>query len=145
MTVFDAFPQIDYTYLVVSRGEVYGNRVISEIERRGIFKLRSGMTQASSQETRGSGATLHIHPDDKVALIRFTLDHSTLDGRDVLAEDDTDLAASGDEIVGNGIRYASIDYSIIGMTEGRNFETNEIEHYTLTLERANYAGQNEND
>jgi len=112
MTVFDAFKQITYTYLVVSRGEVYGNRILSETDHLGVFKIRSGMTAVNGRETRESSATLHIHPED---------------------------IANGDEIVGNGIRYAGKDYAIVGMTEGRNFDTNEIEHYTATLERTDYA------
>lgn len=114
MTVFDAFEQTTYTYLIVSRGETYGNRIESETALMGVFKLRAGMTSANNQETRESSATLHIHPED---------------------------VAEGDEIVGNGIRYDGKDCAIVGMTEGRNFDTNEIEHYTLTLKRTEYAGQ----
>ena len=118
MTVFDAFKQVTYTYLVISRGETLGNRIVSESDHLGVFKLRSGMTQVMNQETRDSSATLHVHPED---------------------------IADGDEIVGNGVRYAGKEYSITGMTEGRNFDTNEIEHYTLTLGRAGYVSSSQED
>ena len=116
MTVFESFEQITYTYLVLSRGEVYGNRIVSETDHQGVFKLRSGMNSMNNQETRESSATLHIHPED---------------------------IADGDEIVGNGIRYAGKDYSITGFTEGRNFDTNDVEHYRLTLERTENVDQSE--
>jgi len=112
MTVFDAFQQVPYQYLEIDRGGVYGNRILSETARMGVFKVRSGMTTVNNQETRESSATLHIHPED---------------------------VAENDEIVGNGIRYAGKDYAILGITQGRNFDTNAIEHYTLTLERTDYA------
>ena len=118
MTVFEAFEQITYTYLEVSRGETYGNRITKETDHLGVFKLRSGMTQSNNMETRESSATLHIHPED---------------------------AVGGGEIVGNGIRYDGKDYKIVGVTEGRNFATNEIEHYTLTLERAEYVSESATD
>jgi hypothetical protein len=114
MTVFDVFRQVPYTYLVVSRGEVYGNRIVSETQLKGVFKLRSGMTQAANQETRESSATLHVHPEG------FSPD---------------------DEIVGNGVRVGGLDYQVIGRADGRNFETGKTEHLTLTLQRAEYESQ----
>lgn len=111
-TVFDAFSEVDMTYLTVKRGQVRGNEIIAEKTIRGIFKVREGMI-AGSQEVRQSTATVHAHPED---------------------------FAEGDEIVGNGIRYDGKEYAIIGMTEGRNFETNQVEHIKLTLERQNYVG-----
>lgn len=111
-TVFTAFKQVTYTYLTVSRGQTKGNKITNQVDRLGVFKLRSGMNQTNNQETHESSATLHVHPED----------FSNTEG-----------------IVGNGVRYDGKDYKIIGMTEGRNFETNVVEHYTLTLERAEYA------
>jgi hypothetical protein len=115
-TVFEAFREIDYSYLEISRGEVYGNRILNETPLRGVFKLRSGMTQVNNQETRESSATLHVHPEDF-------------------------KSATSEEIVGNGVRYDGKDYTIIGMTEGRNFGTGTTEHLTFTLERAEYVSQ----
>lgn len=108
MDVFSLFTQTPFTYLKISRGEVYGNQVEEEKELIGVFKLRSGMTQSNNQENRESSATLHAHPED------FT---------------------AGEEIVGNGIRYDGKDYDILGATEGKNFHTGVVEHIRLTLGR----------
>ena len=112
MTVFDAFKQIDYDYLTISRGNVYGNRIVESTPLRGIFKLRSGMTQDDNRELSQSDATLHAHPEDFVDV---------------------------DEIVGNGVSYDGESYQIVGVTAGKNFETNLVEHLTFTLEKANYV------
>lgn len=117
MTVFDAFKETTFTYLTISRGEVYGNRIVAEKPLRGIVKIREGMISQANQETRKSNSTVHVHPEDFFRLTR-------------------------EQVIGNGIRYGGADYSIIGVTEGRNFDTNQVEHLTLTLERAEYAGDN---
>lgn len=117
-TVFDLFREVEMEFLTISRGDVYGNRIIDEKPIMGIFKDKSGMNSMANQETRESNATVHVHPED------FTDDIP--------------------EIVGNGIRYKGKEYSIIGATEGRNFDTNEVEHIKLTLERANYVCECEN-
>ena len=113
MTVFDAFQEVDMTYLTVSRGQVYGHRVLFERPIRGIFKDRDGAT-FGSQEDRVSTATVHVRPED------FTENERP-------------------NIVGNGIRYNGVEYAIIGLTEGRNFDNNEVEHLKLTLERQEYV------
>ncbi len=112
MTVFDAFGQTPYTFLEVSRGEVYGNKILSQTELQGVFKMRAGMIVSNNQERRQSSATLHVHPEDYE-------DYSN--------------------IVGNGIRRNGVDYAIIGVTEGRNFDNNVVEHLTFTLERSDYV------
>ena len=117
MTVFDMFVEVPFEYLTISRGEVYGNRIIGQKTLRGIVKIKEGMISQGNQETRKSNNTVHVHPEDFVGL-------------------------TCEQIIGNGIRYNNADYSIIGVTEGRNFDTNEIEHLTLTLERAEYVGNN---
>ena len=43
------------------------------------------------------------------------------------------------DAVGNGIRINHKTYTIIAMSEGKNFDTNEVEHLKLTLERASYG------
>ena len=119
MTVFDMFVEVPFEYLTISRGEVYGNRIIGQKTLRGIVKIKEGMISQGNQEIRKSNNTVHVHPEDFVGL-------------------------TCEQIIGNGIRYNNADYSIIGVTEGRNFDTNEIEHLTLTLERAEYVGDNQN-
>lgn len=112
MTVFDAFKQVEYTYLEISRGEVYGNRIISEKKLMGVFKDREGMTSSNNQEAYQSSATLHAKPQDYQSVA---------------------------EVVGNGIRVNGRDYTITGVTSGMNFSDGVLEHYTFTLERASYA------
>lgn len=107
-TVFDVFREVGLTYLALNRARVYGNLIDQEKPIRGIFKVRSGMNTTNGLEAKDSSATAHVHPED----------FEDIDG-----------------IVGNGIRYNGVDYEIVGLTEGRNFNNNEVEHYTLTLNR----------
>lgn len=111
VTVFDVFEEIDYEYLVVSRGNVYGNTITSSATHKGVFKLRSGMIQGD-MELSESAATLHAH-----------------------SEDYPDLSG----IVGNGVRVNGVDYQITGMTLGTNFDNGKHEHLTFTLGAADYA------
>ena len=112
-TVFDVFFEQEFEYLTISRGEVYGNRITGRKTIKGIFKERDNM-DIGDREVPLSLATVHVHPGDF---------------------EDTS------EIVGNGIRYNGKDYAIVKITEGRNFENNVVEHLTLTLERAEYVGE----
>lgn len=107
-TVFDVFREVPLTYLDLKRARVFGNLIGSTKNITGIFKVRSGMTTTNGLEAANSSATAHVHPQD----------FESIDG-----------------IVGNGIRYNGVDYEIVGLTEGRNFATNAVEHYTLTLNR----------
>ncbi len=70
-TVFDMFDASDYSFLEISRGGVYGNRIVSETTAEGIFKLRGGMVSSNNQETRDSDATLHIKPDEPFVSSEF--------------------------------------------------------------------------
>lgn len=117
-TVFDMFKEVPFIYLTISRGEVYGNRITDQKTLKGVVKIKEGMISQTNQETRRSNNTVHVHPEDFANLTR-------------------------EQIIGNGIRYNGADYSIIGVTEGRNFDTNKIEHLTLTLDRADFTGENE--
>ena len=117
-TVFDVFREVPMTYLTLQRGAVYGNLIEAEKDIVGIFKVRSGMNTTNGLEAKDSSATAHVHPDD----------FDIIDG-----------------IIGNGIRYNDVDYEIVGLTEGRNFATNEVEHYTLTLNRLTASDMAEND
>ena len=112
MTVFDLFQEVPYEFLVVSRGEVYGNRITERHNSTGVFKLRNEMVQTNNQELRQSAATLHIHPDEP-------------------------FITSVD--VGQGISCQGQDYEIIGQTGGDNYDTGEREHYTLRLQNTSYA------
>lgn len=115
-TVFDVFEEVPYQFLEVARGGVYGNRITAVHNATGVFKLRNEMVQVNNQELRQSAATLHVHPNE-----------SFLTGSDV----------------GKGIRVEGQDYEIIGQTGGRNFDTGELEHYTLTLQNTDYSDYTE--
>lgn len=107
-SVFDVFKQVSMEYLVLGRGKVYGDLTEDTKTIQGIFKVRSGMNTSGGIEAKDSSATVHVHPEDFTTL---------------------------DNIIGNGIKYDGITYEIVGLTEGRNFATNQVEHITLTLNR----------
>ena len=110
-TVFDAFKTETFEYLELSRGIVYGNVITASRTVTGIFKERNGMTSTGGAEAETSSATAHVRPEDFEGL-------------------------QASDLVGNGIRRQGVVYSIIGSTEGRNFENGNPEHWTLTLEWA---------
>lgn len=111
-TVFDVFEETPYQFLEISRGGVYGNVISETYSATGVFKLRNDMIQVNNQELRQSAATLHVHPTE-----------TFLTGNDV----------------GQGVRVEGQDYEIIGETAGRNFDTGELEHYTLSLQRSDFS------
>ena len=108
-TVFDLFTSDSYEYLQVERGTVDGNKITKTVSHQGVFKLRSGMVQGD-REVEKSNATLHVHPEDYEGI-------------------------SPDELVGNGIRYNGENYRITGVTEGKDFDTGEVEFYRFTLNK----------
>lgn len=112
MSVFDEFINTPYTFLVISRGGVYGNIIQSSHNANGVFKLRSGMVMVNNQESRQSDATLHIKPDEPFLP---------------------------NQLVGHGIRAEGKDYEIIGVTGGDDFDAGVREHYRLTLQVADYS------
>lgn len=111
-TVFDFFEVTPYTFLSVNRGKVRGNIILETFPANGVFKLRNGMVSVNNQESQQSDATLHIKPNEVFAEV---------------------------DMVGQGIRKDGIDYKIVGQTAGTNFDTNELEHYRLTLQRAKFV------
>lgn len=107
-TLFDAFPQIKMEYQVVKEG-IYGRAVEHSKPVLGVFKERDGQVSVGNAEVATSAATAHLHPQD---------------------------FEPGEILTGNGLRVNGVDYRIIGQTVGRNFQTGEDEHITLTLERS---------
>lgn len=114
MTVFDLFKQIQYAYVKLNRGTVFGNVAAKPETLYGVFKFRRGYTRngANMESFGGEVATLHAHPED------FDKD---------------------DPIVGNGVIVDGVEYEVSGFTKGTNFDTGEVEHYYLTLKEADYA------
>lgn len=115
-TVFDLFEEMPFALLEVSRGGVYGNVVTETHQSTGVFKLRNEMVQLNNQELRQSAATLHIRPEEPFA---------------------------SSDLVGQGVRVDDVDYEIIGQTGGRNYDTGELEHYRLTLQKTDFADDSE--
>lgn len=113
-TVFTLFKSQPYTFLEITRGTVYGNRIKNETELMGIFKLRADDQTNQNMELYQSTATLHAHPEDFKAY-------------------------SSADLVGQGVRVDGNDYEITRVTEGANFDKGIVEHLTFTLERANYV------
>lgn len=111
-TVFDIFESVPYSYLEISRGGVYGNRILSQTPATGVFKLRNEQVIVNNQELRQSAATLHIRPSE---------------------------AFANADMVGQGIMVNGKDYEIIGQTGGFNYDTGELEHYRLTLQDTDYS------
>lgn len=118
-TVFDIFEEIPYQFLEISRGGVYGNRIVAVHDAYGVFKRRNDMVQVNNQELRQSASTLHIHPEE------VFFGNIMVDGKL--------------QFVGHGVRVDGVNYEIVGDTEGKNFDDGAIEHYTLTLQTADYS------
>lgn len=119
MTVFDLFKQIEYGYVPLQRGTVFGNVTLEEPRMlHGVFKFRQGYTRSGNNMETFSGevATLHAHPED--------FDQS-------------------DPIVGNGVIVDGVEYEVSGVTKGTNFDTGIVEHLTLTLKEAHYEEMND--
>lgn len=123
MTCFDVFQEIPYKFLFVQRGMVKGNVVTESEEFMGIFKLRQNDTTTQNMEIYQSDSTLHAHPEDIYTVT-----------------DDID------SLVGQGIRAEGFgDYEISRVTSGWNYDTNEIEHFTLTLQKAELIDETSDD
>lgn len=114
MTVFDVFNQVPYEFLVIKRGNVYGNRIISLRSLMGVFKLKSNMDKANGMELLDSDATLHAHPEDFSGM-------------------------NTNDLVGQGIRVNGQDYSIEGVSEGMNFDSGVLEHIYMRLQKASFV------
>lgn len=117
MDVFHAFKQTPYTFLTIKRGATLGDRITGERELMGIFKNKAGMVQTGHSELLESTSTLHVHPEDFPNM-------------------------GCESLIGQGIRYNNVEYSISGATAGFNYETNTLEHYRLTLQKAVFVGGN---
>lgn len=117
MTCFDVFQEIPYKFLHVERGMVQGNVVTEAVEFTGIFKLRQNDATSQNMEIYQSNSTLHAHPADIFSVTE-----------------------NADDIIGQGIHVEGFGtYEITNVTSGWNYDTNEIEHFTLTLQRAEFV------
>lgn len=115
MDVFDAFPPqaIKLALRVTStEGDVAGEVFTGE----GVLKQREGMSEALERDTRTGDATLYIRPSHPF------------------------VAATDGKMVGHYAYIATDDlaeqfYRIARTSEGKDFDTGEIKHYRLDLEK----------
>lgn len=110
MDIFRLFTNTAYTFLKIVQ-VVEGNKVETEYEAVGVFKLRDNMTASDDLEISTGNATIHIKPNE------------------------TFLADVGGVLTGHGVRVDGIDYRITGFSEGKDFDTGEVEFYRAELKR----------
>ena len=109
LDIFSNFRTTPYTFSALGQGGIYGNATGTSYEAEGVFKLRRGVSNTALGENPTSTATLHIKPTEG-----FLNAHRPLEG--------------------NSITHNGELYRIVGVTEGFNFDTNVLEHITLTLQ-----------
>lgn len=112
MDLWNLFTTTSYTFLKLESGSG-GNKVVGETAATGVLKHRDGMQQGSNSEAFTSQSTLHIRPTE--AFIAEVGGHQAL--------------------VGHGIRAEGTDYRIEGVTQGKDFDTGQVEFYRATLKR----------
>lgn len=113
MGVFDLFTTTNYTFLQLA-SVAGGFNIVEEYEANGIVKMRDGMLSSEDYEQREATGTIHIKPTE--AFVE-------------------DLGAN---LVGHAVRvtkgdYSTATYRIIGQVEGFDYDTGEVEFYTVTL------------
>lgn len=113
-TVFDVFTSTPYTFLEIEQSHIRGDVVKSERQLEGVFKEKMGSVQNGNIEAMESSSTLHVRPADFPTVSTCA------------------------DLVGQGVRVSGQEYTIIGATAGTNFDTGEIEHYRLTLAKAEF-------
>lgn len=114
-SVFDVFDEVEYQYLAITRGGVYGNVITNTYNAVGVADIDGGMVTSNNQETHQSDSLLYIYPEESF------------------------LPTNPKQLIGNGVRIDGNDYEIIGFGTGKNQDTGEIEHYELTLQAADYS------
>lgn len=116
MTVFDLFSETSYQVLKIHRSTTFGNKIVEVLGgRSGVFKKKSGVKRGLGGESWGERSVLFVRPED------FYFDP-----------------------IGNGVRIGGLDYQIVAMSEGANYDTGEVEHLKLALERAEFYAESEN-
>lgn len=81
----------------------------------GVVKIRDADTTMNNIETPISSSTIHAHPEDIFSVVGL------------------------DEIVGQGIFIDGVgDFEITNCTTGINYDNGQLEHLTLTLQRAHF-------
>lgn len=116
-TVFDVFSETPYTFMEISRGNVYGDVVTEQRTLSGVFKLKTGMTSNNNMEVVDADATLHAHPEDFADIPTASL-------------------------VGQGVQVDGVMYDIVGVSEGKNFDNGMVEHIYMRLQKTDFVEDN---
>jgi hypothetical protein len=118
MSVFTAFKSKPFKFLRL-KTSVNGKTIDEIYDTTGIIKLRD-MQSGSEVKTKTSETTIHIKPDEPFV---------------------GDLKGF---LVGHGVRVGQgskdpVDYEILAQTYGYNYETNELEHIRVVLQKVEIA------
>lgn len=111
MTVFDLFAEQTVELLKIDRAGLRGNKVVAKYPRMGVLIESRSKTSENYADVAKSSSKLFLRPADLP------------DG----------------EILDWGVRIGGRDYEIVNVETGRNFDTNEIEHYLLSLTAVDYV------
>lgn len=111
-TVFAAFTEgeEEIDFLPVEGTAVKGQRKI-----RAILKFKAGLKRASQLRRTASDLTIHAHPED------------------------FDDVANPQDIIGSAIRWRGRNYSLDGVSIGKNYQTGKVEHLTFNCSLAIYT------
>lgn len=111
MTIFEMFHNTEYSLLKINRNGIEGNKVESILGHRlGVFRAKNSKDIAENIETYTDESILFAKPEDIEP-----------------------------EILGAGIRINGQDYEVVKYSEGKNFDTGEIEHLKLILRQTDYV------
>lgn len=113
-TVFTAFlnGEEEIDFLPVDGTTVKGQRKI-----KALMKFKAGLKHASQLRRTASDLTIHAHPND------------------------FDDVANPQDIIGSAVRWKGRNYSIDGVSIGKNYDTGEVEHLTFNCSLAIYSDE----
>ena len=113
-SVFDAFRdgEEEVDFLPVDGTTVKGQRKI-----KALMKFKAGLKRASQLRRTASDLTLHAHPED------------------------FDDVVNPQDIIGSAVRWQGRNYSIDGVSIGKNYITGIIEHLTFNCSLAIYSDE----
>lgn len=109
MTVFDVMNSVSFTHYSPVRGGVHGFSLGAGVDSTGVFKYRKGANLPAEAEAANGQPSLHVRPIDE-------------------------WVSGNKSVMGDVVLIDEQYYEVIGQTEGRNFDSGETEHYTLTLQ-----------
>ena len=113
-TVFTAFDaaEEELDFLPVDGTSVKGQRKI-----KALLKFKAGLKRASQLRRTASDLTIHAHPED------------------------FDDVANPQDIIVSALRWKGRNYSIDGVSIGKNYATGAVEHLTFNCSLAIYTDE----